>query len=55
MVNCPVIMGFPNIEKESSTLNASVFINSDLCCLAIYIHLYSTLLNLNLKKYLKCE
>jgi len=50
MVNCPVIMDFPNSEKESNTLNASVFINSDLSCLAIYIHLYSTLLNLNLKK-----
>ena len=49
MVNCPVIMGFPNTEKESSTLKASVFINSDLSCLAIYIHLYSTLLNLNFK------
>ena len=41
--------GLPNTEKESSTLDESVFTNSDLCCLAIYIHLCSTLLNFQVK------
>ena len=43
-------MGFPNTEKDSNTLNAPVFTNSNLCCLAIYIHLYSILLNFQVKK-----
>ena len=39
-------MGLPNNEKESNTLNTHpCLLNSNLCCLAIYIHLYSTLLN----------
>ena len=49
-------MDLPNTEKESNTLNASVFTEFEFCCLAIYIHLYSTLLNFRVKKnYLKCE
>ena len=56
MVNCPVILsgwiGLPDTEKESNTLDASVFSNSDLCCLAIYFHLCSTLRNFQVQKLL---
>ena len=43
-------MGLPDTEKESNTLDASVFTNSDLCCLAIYFHLCSTLRNFQVQK-----
>ena len=43
-------MGLTNIEKESNTLDASVFTKSGSLLSWYYIHLYSTLLNFQVKK-----